>query len=310
VPPENTIRLRPAGRIEGQVTADKPEWARGVRLTFQTRSRELWSTEGYAAVESDEQGRFAVPAIAAGVLSPLDVLVDEKLPVRPRPPQFIQLEVGRTTEVPVPMLPLVPVRGSVRAKDTGEPIPGAGIHIQFQVGRQGAQCVSDAQGRFTAQVLPGRVSLGAYDLPKKYVQFGEVTCDVPEEAKDFEVPPLEVVPTKSVAGRAIDEQDRPLAGVRVNIIGKNWRYGFTKTDANGQFNLVGVPVPIDTAKAQYEVFDDSERAKRMECELIKTDPLVLRVLTSSGDRSGQKRLPEGERAKAPKSPPPTGKAPG
>ena len=309
VPPENTIRLRPAGRIEGQVTADKPEWARGVRLVFKTISGP-WSTEGFALVESDEQGRFAVPAIAVSQAGRIDALVDEKLPVRPRPPQYIQVEAGRTTEVQFPMIPLVPVRGSIRVKDTGEPIPGAKIAIQFDVAPQGAECVSDAQGRFTAQVLPGLVRLGTYDAPGKYVQFGEVTCEVPDRVKDFELPPLELVPTKSVAGRVLDEHDRPVANVRICIDGKNRRYGFTKTDANGQFNLVGVPVPIDTAKAQYEVFDDSERAKRMECELIKTDPLVLRVLTSSGDQSGQKRLPEGERAKAPKSPPPTGKAPG
>jgi len=303
------IRLRPAGRIEGQVIADKPEWARGVRLVFKTISGP-WSTEGFALVESDEQGRFAVPAIAVSQAGRIDALVDEKLPVRPRPPQYIQVEAGRTTEVQFPMIPLVPVRGSIRVKDTGEPIPGAKIAIQFDVAPQGAECVSDAQGRFTAQVLPGLVRLETYDTPGNYVQFGEVTCEVPDRVKDFELPPLELVPTKSVAGRVLDEQDRPVAAVRVNIIGKNRRYGFTKTDANGQFNLVGVPEPIDTAKAQYEVFDDSERAKRMECELIKTDPLVLRVLTSSGDRSGQKRLPEGERAKAPKSPPPMGKAPG
>ncbi|HUT89941.1 MAG TPA: carboxypeptidase-like regulatory domain-containing protein [Thermoguttaceae bacterium] len=286
-----TIRLRPVGKIEGRVLADQPEMARGVRLVFTSeqvvnepaaRSTEAWLTEGFADVESDEQGRFVVPAMATGTVR-IDAYVDDELPLRPRVPPSVEVLPNHTTTLDVPMAPTVVVRGSVRATDTGEPIPGVRVHVYYGVGRQGADPVSDAQGRYTAPVLPGPIRLQVIYMPEEYVQsrgvgFPFPSYEVPADAKVFELPPLEAVPAKSITGRVIDESDQPVANVRISILVGNRYFGHGKSDRNGRFNLTGVPTTIDPAKVKYQWNPEVGSTMPSECEVVKANPLVLRTL--------------------------------
>jgi hypothetical protein len=302
LPAKQTIHLRPVGTIKGRVLADKPEWARGMRMLFATEkmiNAPPWLTEGFADVESDEQGRFVVPVIADGRLDFRGLIVDDKLPVRPQIPQFIDVEADATTELPLSMALLVPVRGSIRAKDSGAPISGAKIRMHYGAGPQYANSVSDAHGKFTARVLPGRVQLHASYNQEKYVQRGSVSCNVPEQTEGFELPTLEVTPTKSFAGRLIDESGRPVANAGVYILVKedNRIYGSGTSDSNGQFHLDGVPATIDTAKAKYEANLETDPTRRnLAAEVTGTNPLILRVKTGSRAEDGTMVLAEAVRA--------------
>ncbi|MGO9108872.1 MAG: carboxypeptidase regulatory-like domain-containing protein, partial [Thermoguttaceae bacterium] len=277
-----TIRLRPVGKIEGRVIADPPETARDVRFVFTTEdlgNNPPWPTEGNADVKSDKDGRFVVPALAAGVLM-IEVLVNENQPLRPKLPEFVRFRAAETISLEIPMVPTVPVRGSVRAKDTGKPIPGGLVHIYYGVGRQGADAVPDAQGNYTARVLPGRIGLQMLSTPREYVQLGEVgnrPIEVPQDAKVFDLPPVELVPAKIVEGRLVDEHDRPVSDAGIDVIEGNRRYGYCKSDSSGKFSLDGVPTTTSLTNAEYEWFTPGAGVPH-KCEVLKTNPLILRAL--------------------------------
>lgn len=311
LPAENTISLRSMGRIEGRVVADSPEWARGIRMALETcvfsrgATSPRWVTDGFALTESDDQGRFTA-TIAAGRLRFAYLHVDDKLPVRPQFPRLVDVQANATTELVVPMTPLVPVRGSVRLKDRDTPVSGVEIELRYgEGGQQFVPAVSDPQGRFTAQVLPGSVRLLVHDRSEKYVHVSGVSYDVPNQPDEFTLPPLEVVPTKRIAGRVVDERQRPVAHATVSIVVANRSYS-GKSDVNGRFELVGVPAPVDTATAEYEVrpngvprwkvWPDSavSRRKRLNAEVFKTEPLTIRVQIHDDPRALQaaKKLAE------------------
>ena len=62
---------------------------------------------------------------------------------------------GVTTKVEIPMQRMVPIRGSIIAKDTRKPMKDIKIHVYFGSSRQGVDVVSDSKGEFTTWVLPG-----------------------------------------------------------------------------------------------------------------------------------------------------------
>ena len=117
-------------------------------------------------------------------------------------------------------------------------------------------------------------------MPEKYVQLGEVgdrPCEVPDYVKEFDLPPLEVVPAKSIAGRVIDQRGQPIANVFVSVLEGNRRYGHGKSDSDGQFTVAGVPATLDPATVRYEWRSETGSTMPSQCEVLKTDPLTLRA---------------------------------
>lgn len=303
LPEGRPIRLRQAGRIVGHVTAQKPQWARNVRIIL-TSSPPLppgpWpysaesapsGTYGYADVTSNEQGEFVVPAIAAGELS-IDAFVDPKLPVLPRIPDInersLAVHPGATTKLEIPLVRAVSVHGSVVAKDTGQPIAMRLIEILYGTEPRSLYRFSDAQGKFAFSVLPGRIQIDAPGPPRVslppdgHVQFGDSPeYNVPENVKEFQTPPLELVPTKSIRGSVIDEHDHPAANVIVHIEFDGRGYGNGQSNASGEFTLTGVPESIDMAKVKYQavLWDGKPDGKweEMEAKVVHVSPLVLRI---------------------------------
>ncbi len=205
---------------------------------------------------------------------------------------------------------LVAVRGSVRVKDTGEPVAGVVVHIYYGTARQGTDVESDAQGQFTARVLPGRVRLQAINLFPKYTQSGSPRdgFDVPAQTEVFELPPLEVVPAKKLVGRVIDQHDRPVANASVRAVAKGTLAGIGRStgqsDANGEFTLSGIPANVDTTTAQYEVsMGTSINQIRLQAEVVQQDPLLIRVQVPEDAQPGDKQAPDGEKSQQPATPP-------
>lgn len=308
---QRTIRLRATGKIEGRVIADQPEMARGVRLIFKTdefsfrkapptpeeaaASAPELLTKGVAEVVSDEQGRFAVPAIASGSLR-IEGPVDDELPYGlklPRAMGSVKVKAGETTTLEIPLAPTITARGSIVAADTGEPVRGATVAISsMEPGGKRVQAVSDIQGRFTVRVLPGRHMLFVGGKPGKYsqnyCQLGspfDSAYEVPEHVKEFDWPPIELAPTKSITGRVIDQKDQPVVDGMISIVEGRAHYGVTSIDANGGFTMRKVPTMIDVGKATYEVSVPATKrvpnrptmCVPVESEVIQVDPVVIRA---------------------------------
>lgn len=275
-PAEQTLQLRPVGRIEGRVVADQLELVRDMVVSVETRDLDpgnLRAATGTSILEVDEQGRFVIPEIAVGRMD-VSAKCDERLPVRPRLParQDLTLLEDETIRLEIPLEMTVPVHGVVRAKDTGEPVAGATLSVRYGVGRQGDHVITDENGRFSARVLTGDVYVQAISLPDGYLQLGE-----PWEAKrtvtaDTEWPPIEVVPTMSLAGTVVDRDGEPLANVRINGVVGNRRYGFGSTDEKGRFTLTRLPRDVELEK--YEIWTRDEHFSGIA---DATDPLVVRV---------------------------------
>ncbi len=135
-PAERTIRLRPAGRIEGRVIAARPEWARGLKVYLVTTEQgdifggNLGRTAGDAQATSGLDGSFGIPAIAAGRLA-IMTRIDEGLPVRPRIPTDLDVAAGRVNHIEIPLERAVRVVGRIRVKGTGDPVAGASISVGY-----------------------------------------------------------------------------------------------------------------------------------------------------------------------------------
>ena len=212
------IRLRQGGTIVGRITADKPEWTRGVRVMVTTSSRYMparstagspiapdrfkdtgiSTTTGFADVVSDEHGRFEIPVIAAGSMI-INAVVDDRLPVLPIEPDGSAVDLrsrpGETTEMEIPLVRTIPAVGSVRIEKTGQPIPGAVVQIARGTDlMQDMLTITDAEGNYTASVLPGKNAVGM-TLPPGYRHLRpgvRLECEVPEDAKEYRIPVIKV----------------------------------------------------------------------------------------------------------------------
>ena len=66
----------------------------------------------------------------------VETVLDEALPVRPELPRLVDLKAGSTTEIRMPTVRLVNIRGSILAEDTGEPLQGIKLHVYYGQFRQ------------------------------------------------------------------------------------------------------------------------------------------------------------------------------
>ena len=281
-PPVRTIEVRAAGSIEGRLIADDPRWVRGVKLLFQTEQRPLavWDTEGEALVETDEQGRFRIPAIADGAGVILQVVLPAKSQLAPRLPKKFVVKAGKTVHLDIPMETLVLVKGTVRTDDTHAPVAGAEIFVHYGQGRQGSDVTSDSQGHYEARVLAGPVYTQVISMPREmsahYEQPGEPWSEqiqVPPGLKEFELPAIVLSSTETRTGALIDQRGRPIAKARVSGIRGNRGYGYAETNERGEFAL---QFPKNLTMDRYEVTIDGHVGLYKTPTIVKHDPLTLR----------------------------------
>jgi len=121
-------------------------------------------------------------------------------------------------------------------------------------------------------------------MPSEYVSAAGTgadsinSYDVPADAKQFDLPPIEAVPAKTVAGRIVDQDGRPLAKAHISLHEGDRSYGGGKSDSEGRFVLSSVPESIDPAKVKYGWTPENGSTMPTDCEILQTDPLVLRAL--------------------------------
>jgi len=288
VPAKAAVPLRQVGRIEGRVMADDPRMARGVTLHLITEQYDERLThgqiEGHARVVTDEEGRFSVAAMATGGLRMMSQW-DQTLPVRPRMPETLQITADQANQVDVRVVPAVLFEGIVRTRDTKEPIGGVKISIVYGPYSQHDTVTSDAEGKFSAYVLPGEVRMHVLFIPDRLAQdpgSQNIRYEVPEGVEQFDLPPLELLRCKTVTGRLIDRDALPIADASVTAV-RDVRHssglcGLGRTDDDGRFTMTQFPrsVPVDEVHWEVRVSDGT----RFEVCVIQADPRVLQPPTS------------------------------
>jgi len=125
---------------------------------------------------------------------------------------------------------------------TGAAMPGAEIEVEFKSGNTydtfdaGAKPV-DAEGRYEIKGLPADgqylvfASARGYGRSQRNVEPDTETNRM--ELESFELKPANMM----IAGQVLSEQDKPLAGVYVNISGEGQPSGSVTTDGKGRFHF-------------------------------------------------------------------------
>ncbi len=276
------LKLQPVGRIEGRVIADQSELFRDMVIYIETQFDPTSSPacRGQAMVTVDREGRFVIPQIAGGMVELMVAQLDNRLPVQPRLPMDNELEVvpRRTTRIEIPLEMTIPVHGLIRIKGSNAPVAGATISVGYGVGHQSDTVKSDAAGKYTARVLPGKVGMQVIHVPNyDATQLSDsrtAKYDVPEDSTDFELPPIELTKTKTLSGRLLDAAGKPLPERQIFGINGDDSYGFGRSDKNGDFKLTGVPEGMTLEK--FKIWTDGNGAP-LDSIIDSTDPLVVRL---------------------------------
>ena len=133
-----TVTLAPVGRVVGRLAAPRNEPIKGVivRAATQVGGYAGSGQAGSAEVGCDEEGRFDIPAIAAGPLTLLLVFDREHgTPLRGEPPQKLLVSADRATEVTIPLRPTIKVRSQYLESGTKRPIAGVKVLLNGRLWR-------------------------------------------------------------------------------------------------------------------------------------------------------------------------------
>lgn len=277
-PAVRTIQLRRTGRIEGRLVSDNEAAIRKRRIYISQEDYGGEHTSGAAMVETDEEGRFVVPALAEGKIR-LGFRVDRSIPLRPRIPEDLVVYAGETTQVEVPMEKTVRVRGRVQTKGEGLPVAGAMISVQYGAPRQSDHVQTDEDGWFEADALAGAVRRQLIMKPDRYSEWivedagWQHRIDVPR-VENFELPPLELIETVEVAGQLVDREGQSVANAHVRAITGDRVYAWGTSDSDGRFTL---RLPKDFHVEEYDASRTHDEGQ-VETSVKQESPLVLQLI--------------------------------
>ena len=171
-------------------------------------------------------------------------------------PRGLKVEAGKTVDVVVPFRKGVRVHGVVREKGSGRPIANVGVGVNYRVADR---VLTDPSGHYECFAIPGLAYLSPFAGPREprlaHVRLPERR--IPEDAVDFEMPPIELSRSGNVRGVAVDAQGKPVAGALVEATwsvdeGTN-RRGRREvsvwSDGRGEFRVDGVPLDAEVTLA-------------------------------------------------------------
>ncbi len=279
VPAIETIELKPVGRVEGQLTAKDQVDFSGTEISVSPTHFGSRGSQGMGTCTADEKGTFVIPKLAAGEYQIHARLPDDDHRLQARIPGPLKVTAGQTAKVALAFEPTITARGKLQTQDEKKPVAGAWL-IVTQGGFLNAQhAFTDENGIYTAQVLPGqRVSVQLISKPTEYTnwlenQTGRQPSDIPLDAKEFELPTIELIPTLPLAGTLVDAFDRPVEGVQVIVAQQGRVISMGKTDAEGRFTL---HVLRGFQVEKYSVSSD-DPFYRVTPTVTNESPLVLKL---------------------------------
>jgi hypothetical protein len=282
------VTLAPVGRVVGRLVAPADEPIRGVtvRASSQVGGYAGSGQTGSAVVACDPQGRFTIPAIAAGMLA-LELEFDrqEGTSLRGEAPKKLVVEAGRSAEVTIPLRATLRVDGLVRETGTERPIAGVKVVLNSQWGGD-RLAVTDAQGKFTGRIVrevnqpfgwPVRIPAPFFDpanmvFPRQSMPRREVG--------ELALPPLTLARGVDVGGIVVGESNKPVASAEVEAI---WTGGEgqaqavrARSDRTGAFTLHGVDPLADLSLTAWDGFAGTP-AVTVRAEAAVTRPIVLTI---------------------------------
>jgi hypothetical protein len=245
-----TLRLLPVGRVVGQIQAGNPQAVRGLPVRVRTDpdpTAEASGVGGFASVVTDEQGRFTIPAMAEGTLR-LSIELHRDLPWRGQPrTSQPQVRPGTTTEVAISLQRAGLVKGIVQETSSRRPIAGVGVRLSADLDAPLAR--SDAEGRISTYILPGRFRINPVDLPRGYDNPSQVVVwqTLPEGTSEFTMQPIEVSRGVELHGRVLDSTGMPVPAATVagHFEKGNGSLGGrigAVTNCEGRFGIAGLPL--------------------------------------------------------------------
>jgi protocatechuate 3,4-dioxygenase beta subunit len=251
-----TIALAPAGRVEGRLTAGDPRAVAGVAVRLHSSVDDVDAevgAGGVAEVVSDDDGRFNVPALAAGTLA-VSFRPHGELPYRGDYLNHRPVEPGQTTRLEIPLQRAVLVKGAIREAGTGAPVAGARVSIDRDI--TAPFVTTDDQGNYAAYLMPGVVPNDPILNPPAgyYVSDSFTRPDIPTGVREFQasVRKLRRNP-EAVQGLVVDRQGHPVPGATITATWAVGQYpdGPTRelqaqgvSDRKGLFRVEGVPAKV------------------------------------------------------------------
>ncbi len=146
-----------------------------------------------------------------------------------------------TTNLDVKLKPALTVAGLVREVD-GSPLAGAQVGVWLKAGNSYEQlneqmAAADAGGRYEIKCLPPDAPYTVYATAKNHGR-SQQQVQSDSETNLVELSPFVLKPTDRVlAGQVLNENDKPVAGVNVQLSGEDQPEGFMITDSQGRFHF-------------------------------------------------------------------------
>jgi beta-lactamase regulating signal transducer with metallopeptidase domain len=145
------------------------------------------------------------------------------------------------TNLDAPLKPAVTLSGTVREKNGG-PMAGAQVKLWVKVGNaddplDGLTLATDGQGNYEFKCLPADLQ---YSLAASAEDHGRTLQPVNTEGASgrLEIAPIEVEPANSlVAGKVLDENDKPVSGTTVSVSSSRQYPQQMTTDGSGAFHF-------------------------------------------------------------------------
>ncbi len=146
-----------------------------------------------------------------------------------------------TTNLDVKLKAALTLTGQVK-NEANAPLPGAQISLMLKAGNSYNQLdeqlkPADAQGRFEIKCLPAD---GQYLVHGSANGYGtsQQTVESNADTNRLELSPLVLKPADQlIAGQVVNEDDKPVSGVNVNLNGDGQPGGYMSTDSKGRFHF-------------------------------------------------------------------------
>ncbi len=291
---EKTIRLLPVGQISARLVAADPKVLAGWTVVASTRPDDAggpFFPTSRGRGQSDGAGKVSFPPLAVGLVT-FQVVPPEGSPFLGVPPTQVPLRDGENVAVKIPVRKGVKVEGSVREHESGKPVAGVKVNLfRLSQGRGNDDLVTDAEGRFSLYLLPGkvRVSLTWHELPDRYYYAPDnahwADYDLAVGEDQHTLAPLKVWPATVIKGNVVDEAGKPVVGVGVvgsgtaSRFGSNPIPGSTLSDNHGAFELGHMPFD-STVKlgGSTNRFDIAPVTVRVNAQGVQDAPVTLRAV--------------------------------
>jgi protocatechuate 3,4-dioxygenase beta subunit len=215
-PRDQTIHLRPVGRLEGRVIAPDGKAAANLPIDVNTSFGARNDGSGHAALKTDADGRFVIDRLAEGE-GRITIHTDRSRPFRQPTETNVKVVAGKTATVEIPLVKAARVTGKVVEIETQKPVAGVKLFLSNRV--ESEQVVSDADGTFVVYFGPGSIYGNINETPKGYFNASfllNIGGEIKPDTKELALKTIELARSIEREVIVVDEQGKPAADAWVD----------------------------------------------------------------------------------------------